>query len=600
MKKAVSLLCLLAVFTAAVAGCNNNNNNSTTSAPAATNAAQPAETTVDEMAMTGNLFKKGVWAAKKDGTIASYFIFTDESNGRMEDADGMGGVPFTCEQNGIEVMFHFGDPDDNTKATFSLGDTTGVFDYGEGNTVTYEFMYLPDADADTFTVEAPVIPEGGEPAAAETVDEVGDRVYTVSVVNVLGAPVAGVNVQFCSAEECIFGTTDINGLAVFEVPEGKYDTHLFKVPDGYDKDETIYEVPEKYGMIQIVLKNSDDVEEKAADEEEFSLAEQNWSSAGLLYSAKGAYKDMKGVLVPMQAGYITVNQPIIWCTEMCYVGIDAADAVAFFSYINDDSHPEAPKPGWDNWKNLLGHGFTVYAIETEYGKTELENTIEEMSGMDAPELEEIGTADNITFFIAAESEEIKDPDLIKDRMDPNFFDEYKKLMESKQDFIDSLTFVIPEYPETANPGDVVYFETCDLDGNPVKSSDIFKDYKVTMINLWGTYCPPCRNELPEIEELSKKFKEKGVQIIGVCADATSLETMEAAKSILKEKGCTYPCYAAFDGMDDILIAPGLPATFFVDSNGKMLTDSIVGAYVAQYEPAVDAALEALEAGTAAE
>ena len=76
--------------------------------------------------------------------------------------------------------------------------------------------------------------------------------------------------------------------------------------------------------------------------------------------------------------------------------------------------------------------------------------------------------------------------------------------------------------------------------------------------------------------------------------------MEAAKSILKEKGCTYPCYAAFDGMDDILIAPGLPATFFVDSNGKMLTDSIVGAYVAQYEPAVDAALEALEAGTAAE
>ena len=77
MKKAVSLLCLLAVFTAAVAGCNNNNNNSTTSAPAATNAAQPAETTVDEMAMTGNLFKKGVWAAKKDGTIASYFTRTE-------------------------------------------------------------------------------------------------------------------------------------------------------------------------------------------------------------------------------------------------------------------------------------------------------------------------------------------------------------------------------------------------------------------------------------------------------------------------------------------------------------------------------------------
>lgn len=608
MKKAVSILCLLAVFTAAAAGCNNNNNNSTTSAPGATNAAQPAETTVDEMAMTGNLFKKGVWAAKKDGEIVSYFIFTDESNGRKEDAEGMGGVPFTCEQNGIEVMFHFGDPDDNTKATFSLGDTTGVFDYGEGNTVTYEFMYLPEADADTFTVEAPEVQEGAETISENTAaEEIGDRVYTVSVINVLGNPVPDINVQFCSEEECMLTKTDANGLAVFEVPEGKYTAHLLKIPEGYNRDDTEYEVPEKYGMIQIVLKSDADIKEKSSEEIDFN--ETDCSDSGVIYSAKGAYKDLKGIYIPTGSGTISTEAPFVWFTELTYFAVDKADAMDFFDYINNsyvpavingDPVPAAPKAGWENWSTLMADGYSVYAVDSDSDKSVIEEYFKEKMGMEL-EAEEIGKVEDVTFYITLDPAASTDKmEAYKESMAPEFFEEYKKLIENKQDFIDSLTLVLPKYPITAEVGSTICFETCDLDGNEVKSADLFKDNKVTMINVWGTTCAPCLKELPELEALSGEIKEKGVQLIGICANADSLETMDAAKQLLKENSCTYPCYASFEGIEEILPSTGIPATFFVDSEGKLLTEPVIGAYIDQYKAAVEASLEAVGAGTATE
>ena len=106
-----------------------------------------------EFAENASLFQKGVWAASIDGEIDTYFIFYDEANGRTERADGTGGVGFTCEQDGWNAVFHFGSVDDVTNATFSEGDNTGTFDYGD-HTVVYTFELVPDADAETFEVPA--------------------------------------------------------------------------------------------------------------------------------------------------------------------------------------------------------------------------------------------------------------------------------------------------------------------------------------------------------------------------------------------------------------------------------------------------------------
>lgn len=111
-----------------------------------------AEDDGDDMSFD-NLFGKGVWSASIDGEIDTYFVFYDETSGRTERADGTGGVGFTCEQNGWDVVFHFGSDDDVTNATFSEGDLTGTFDYGD-RTVVYTFEFVADADADTFEVPA--------------------------------------------------------------------------------------------------------------------------------------------------------------------------------------------------------------------------------------------------------------------------------------------------------------------------------------------------------------------------------------------------------------------------------------------------------------
>ena len=150
MKRILICLLIVTAMLASLCACGS------TSAPAQTTGA-------DESAATGNLFQKGVWSASIDGVIDTYFVFYDEANGRTERTDGTGGVPFTCEQSGWDVVFHFGSADDVTKATFSEGDNTGTFRYGD-RTVVYTFEYVEDADADTFEVPAPEDDTGTEPA----------------------------------------------------------------------------------------------------------------------------------------------------------------------------------------------------------------------------------------------------------------------------------------------------------------------------------------------------------------------------------------------------------------------------------------------------
>lgn len=99
------------------------------------------------------LFQKGVWSASIDGKTEMYFVFYDETSGRTERADGTGGAPFTCEQSGWDIVFHFGSEDDVTNATFSEGDNTGTFDFGDKQ-ITYTFEAVDGADADNFEVPA--------------------------------------------------------------------------------------------------------------------------------------------------------------------------------------------------------------------------------------------------------------------------------------------------------------------------------------------------------------------------------------------------------------------------------------------------------------
>ena len=139
-------------------------------------------------------------------------------------------------------------------------------------------------------------------------------------------------------------------------------------------------------------------------------------------------------------------------------------------------------------------------------------------------------------------------------------------------------------------GTQIRFETKDLEGNPVSSKDLFSGYDVTMINLWATWCPPCKSELPELETLNQAFAEKNCQIIGIVCDAENGEIIEEAEAILEESGVTYVNLLPFDGLEETFPLYAFPTSFFVDETGTLQVEPVVGAYVEMYPEVIDSIL----------
>ena len=141
-------------------------------------------------------------------------------------------------------------------------------------------------------------------------------------------------------------------------------------------------------------------------------------------------------------------------------------------------------------------------------------------------------------------------------------------------------------PTTPGNGDKMQkfpaFEGKDLNGNPVKSDDLFSKNAVTVVNFWFTTCNPCVGELAELDALNKELAKKGGALIGV--NTFTLDGDEAAiseaKDVLAKKGATYQnVYFPSDGEAGKFTTNifAYPTTYVVDRNGNIVGDPIVGA-----------------------
>lgn len=121
------------------------------------------------------------------------------------------------------------------------------------------------------------------------------------------------------------------------------------------------------------------------------------------------------------------------------------------------------------------------------------------------------------------------------------------------------------------------FTAKDLDGNEVDQS-VFANAKLTMMNIWATFCGPCINEMPELGELAA---EGGTdyQIIGVCADLNGTgDMLEDAKEIVSQTKANYLHLQPAEDLYPVLTASSsVPVTFFFDSEGKLVGKGILGA-----------------------
>ena len=126
------------------------------------------------------------------------------------------------------------------------------------------------------------------------------------------------------------------------------------------------------------------------------------------------------------------------------------------------------------------------------------------------------------------------------------------------------------------------FEGKDLDGNTVKSDELFSGNAVTVVNFWFTTCNPCVGELSELDALNKELAEKGGALIGV--NTFTLDGDKAAiadaKDVLAKKGATYQNIYFGSGGDAGKFVENVfayPTTYVVDRNGNIVGDPIVGA-----------------------
>ena len=163
-------------------------------------------------------------------------------------------------------------------------------------------------------------------------------------------------------------------------------------------------------------------------------------------------------------------------------------------------------------------------------------------------------------------------------------EKYPEIMQKSMDGDMSM----PAGSDTSTPPDdgsmqkFPAFEGKDLDGNTVKSDELFSTNAVTVVNFWFTTCNPCVGELAELDALNKELAGKGGALIGV--NTFTLDGDEAAiseaKDVLMKKGANYQnVYFDSDGEAGKFVTNifAYPTTYVVDRNGNIVGDPIVGA-----------------------
>lgn len=135
------------------------------------------------------------------------------------------------------------------------------------------------------------------------------------------------------------------------------------------------------------------------------------------------------------------------------------------------------------------------------------------------------------------------------------------------------------------------FDTEDIYGNKFSAKEYLAEHEYTIMNVWGTFCGPCKAEMPDIAKVYEEYKDK-LGFIGVVSDVavpkegmsdamkqTRDDVIALAKRIVEDKGCAYPNIVPTQDMNDKFLAAvtGYPTTFVLDKEGNIVGSPIIGA-----------------------
>ena len=126
-------------------------------------------------------------------------------------------------------------------------------------------------------------------------------------------------------------------------------------------------------------------------------------------------------------------------------------------------------------------------------------------------------------------------------------------------------------PEKVNPNPSFDFSLPDLNGK-IHSMNEFRG-QILVINFWATWCPPCVDDVPKLSNLYTRYRNKGIQVIGIALDKDSLDLLD---QFVKRNAINYPIFV---GDEKLLVSlsaksvgknlKGVPFTLFLDKKGQI-------------------------------
>ena len=434
-------------------------------------------------------------------------------------------------------------------------------------------------------------------AAADTAANSGAYLVYVLDAETMD-PIPGVRVQFCSDTLCRMGKTDESGVAIFDSEPGTYTVHMMKAPEGYVKSGEEITLDKDNREATYLLAKEGTEAEAADNKSTESDSVMDFPLAGFTFDAPEEFNHLMGEIRSNDIGEIGDTGVVIG--YVAYQAKTTAEAEEYFNTLGVTTVEEITDEVREKMEKFYEDTPTLFLFRVMgvKGDQDLEELKKQMFEFPVLAFDELGTAGDYKFYYVVLDNEEYFKELRNTAYPQDKLDEAYKLWQeagTTSNFKDRVTIKEPvSIYSSVEDGAVVSFETQDLDGKPVTSQELFAGHKITMVNIWATWCINCKSEMTELEELNKEWAKKGCQIIGICDDADEEEMIPTAKKILEEKGVTFRNVRTTEVIRDQFPSVGLPTTYFVDSEGKILGKPIVGKNVEQYKETLQQLLSEME------
>ena len=300
---------------------------------------------------------------------------------------------------------------------------------------------------------------------------------------------------------------------------------------------------------------------------------------GLRVTYPDVFEHTRGQVSPMAIGDMGDG---IYFMMYNYMAITAEDMKAMVQKSQNGELREEDKL---KAAEAMGCLLVVIGADSALGPKEIAEKLK-MGEVSEDSFIKTGTYKDIAYYAITDR---KSEDSFRKAIEPAFEDEFTALQTSLIEALKNAEYIGPQIQGAELIGKTIRFETKDIDGNPVKSEDLFSKRAVTMINIWATWCGPCKKELEELGKIHRRLEKKDAGILGICDDAG--EKADECRALIAKNNLTYLNILPYEGMEELGV-DAFPTSFFVDREGKILTYPVVGVPgdIAEYEKTIDSLL----------